>query len=55
MRMQERTPPRPVVLALRWRMWEVEARRIAGHDDDRTARRWVALRHWYTTRPQRPE
>ncbi len=47
------TLERPIVQALRWRAWEAAARRIAG-DDDRMARRWVALRWWYTTRPQSP-
>ncbi len=47
------TMERPVVQALRWRLWETTARKIAG-DDERLLRRWVALRHWYTTRPQRP-
>ncbi len=44
------TQERQVVQALRWRAWVVAARRIAGHDDDRMARRWVALRWWYQTR-----
>ena len=42
-----------MIQVLRWRAWEAAARKIAG-DDERTVRRWVALRHWYATRPPRP-